>query len=130
MFEKYVIVPGTLRNVVESGRATAYELGVRMPYYRGLGLSMVEDVSVTVDGVRADPAATTFTVHGNSYPLTGLGEVVDDRWELGEVATVRVDHPGGLASGVHDVEVSQRLRISYMPVPGGGRARAEVELSA
>ncbi|PRY13405.1 C-glycoside deglycosidase beta subunit domain-containing protein [Kineococcus rhizosphaerae] len=130
MFEKYVIVPGTLRNVVESGRTTGFELGVRMPYYRGLGLSMVEDVALTVDGVRAAPEGTTFTVHGNSYPLTGLGEVVDDRWELGEVATVRVDHPGGLAPGVHDVEVSQRLRISYMPVPGGGRARAAVELSA
>ncbi|WP_432493278.1 C-glycoside deglycosidase beta subunit domain-containing protein [Kineococcus auxinigenes] len=130
MFEKYVIVRDTLRNVVEGGRTTGYEVGVRMPYYRGLGLSMVEDVSVTVDGLRAAPERTTFTVHGNSYPLTELGEVVDDRWELGEVATVRVAHPGGLAPGVHDVEVSQRLRISYMPVPGGGRARAEVELSA
>ncbi|NAZ84318.1 hypothetical protein GTR02_21175 [Kineococcus sp. R8] len=129
MFEKYVIVPGTLRNTVAEGRSTGYEIGVRMPYYRGLALSMVEDVALTVDGVRALAEATTVTVHGNSYRLTELGAVTDDRWELGEVAVVRVAHPGGLAPGEHDVEVVQRLRISYMPVPGGGRARAVVELS-
>lgn len=124
-----MIVPGTLRNVQRQGRATGYEVGVRMPYYRGLGLSMVEDVAVTVDGVPADRSRTSFTVHGNRYPLEGLGEVADDRWELGEVATVTVEHPGGLAPGEHDVSVSQRLRISYMPVPGGGRASAVLELT-
>jgi hypothetical protein len=70
----------------------------------------------------------TLTVHGNSYPVTQLATVFDDRWEMGEIATLRVSQPGGLAPGSHDVSVAQRLRISYMPVPGGGRDAKTLEL--
>ena len=120
MFDKYIIVEDTLRNVVNGADVTGFELGVRLPYYRGLGLSMVEDVQVTIDGETAPAASVALTVHGNTYRLTDLPNIFDDRWEMGEIATVSVEKRGGLAGGEHAVEVSERLRISYMPVPGGG----------
>lgn len=120
MFDKYIIVEDTLRNVVKDDDVTGFQLGVRLPYYRGLGLSMVEDVRVTVDGQTAPAGSVSLTVHGNTYKLTELPGIFDDRWEMGEVATVFVERRGGLAPGEHAVAVSERLRISYMPVPGGG----------
>jgi hypothetical protein len=120
VFDKYMIVEDTLRNVVTGDDVTGFQLGVRLPYYRGLGLSMVEDVQVTVDGETAPASAVSLTVHGNTYKLADLPGIFDDRWEMGEIATVAVDRPGGLERGEHSVAVRERLRISYMPVPGGG----------
>ena len=45
MFEKYMIVPETAKNT-ENG----FQFGARLPYYRGISLSMVEEIVVTIDG--------------------------------------------------------------------------------
>jgi hypothetical protein len=116
MFDRYIIVEDSLRNVGAEG----FAFEIRMPYYRGLGLSMVEDVSVTVDGSRSPREAIRLTVHGNTYTLDALETEYEDRWEFGEPATVTVEAPGGLAAGEHVVANEQRLRISYLPWPGGG----------
>ena len=44
MMDHKMIVAGSLK-AVEGG----FALEARLPYYRGLGLSMVEDIAVTVD---------------------------------------------------------------------------------
>ncbi|MFK0121086.1 DUF6379 domain-containing protein [Streptomyces sp. NPDC090994] len=106
------------------------ELEVRMPYYRGLFLSMVEAVDLTLDGVPVSPEHTTFTVHGNTYSFEELPTVTDDRWEMGERAVLGFETAEPLAPGEHDIAVSVRLRISYMPVPGGGRDRKRLSLEA
>ena len=129
MFDKYIIVPEGFRNTSTGSGVDGYELGVRLPYYRGLGLSMVEAIDLTVDGAPVPAESLTLTVHGNSYPVTELSTVFDDRWEMGEIATLRIAQPGGLSSGTHEVSVAQRLRISYMPVPGGGRDSKILQLS-
>jgi hypothetical protein len=103
---------------------------VRMPYYRGLTLSMVEAVDVTVDGTQIPPERTTFTVHGNTYTFDQLPNVIDDRWEMGERAELTFETDEPLAPGEHDVTVVVRLRISYMPVPGGGRDSKRLTLAA
>jgi hypothetical protein len=121
MFDKYIIVTEGFRNTTAENAVDGYELGIRLPYYRGLGLSMVESIDLTVDGKPVPAESLTLTVHGNSYAVTDLATVFDDRWEMGEIASLRVSQPGGLAPGSHDISVAQRLRISYMPVPGGGQ---------
>ena len=67
------------------------------------------------------PARTTFTVHGNTYTFDRLPQVTDDRWEMGERAELAFETDEPLAREEHEVSVAVRLRISYMPVPGGGR---------
>jgi hypothetical protein len=119
VFDKYIVCEDSLRTTDES--RTSAVVGVRMPYYRGLGLSMVEGVDLVVDGTEVPAAATTFTVHGHTYPMTALPSVLDDRWEMGERAEVGFTLAEPLAPGDHEVTAVVRLRISYMPVPGGGR---------
>ena len=119
MFDRYIVCEDSLRTTDES--RTQAVVDVRMPYYRGLGLSMVEGVDLVVDGHPVAPTAVSFTVHGNTYPMTDLPTVVDDRWEMGERATIGFGVEKPLAAGDHVISAAVRLRISYMPVPGGGR---------
>ena len=101
-----------------------------MPYYRGLALSMVEAVDLVLDGTPVPAARTDFTVHGNTYTFDRMPGVVDDRWEMGERALLAFETDAPLTPGEHEVAVAVRLRISYMPVPGGGRDRKRLTLPA
>ncbi len=127
MFDQYIVCEEGFRTR-EDGRPGGV-VEVRMPYYRGLGLSMVEAVDLVVDGTPVPPSATTFTVHGNRYAIDELPTVLDDRWEMGERAQLAFETDQPLAPGEHDVAVAVRLRISYMPVPGGGRDRKRLTLA-
>ena len=128
MFDQYIVCEEGFR-ALDDGR-TGGVVDVRMPYYRGLTLSMVEAVDLTLDGVPVPPSRTTFTVHGNAYTFDRLPQVTDDRWEMGERARLAFETDEPLAPGEHDVAVAVRLRISYMPVPGGGRDAKRLALQA
>jgi hypothetical protein len=125
MFDKYIVCEDSFRR--DGDRVV---LDVRMPYYRGLGLSMVEAVNVSIDGEQISSEATSFTVHGNMYTFAQLPDITDDRWEMGERAQLHVRPSSRLADGEHEVTVDVRLRISYMPVPGGGRDTKRLMLSS
>jgi hypothetical protein len=96
---------------------TGYRFQTRIPYYRGLGLSMVESVAVKVDNVPIEPSNVRFAVHGNEYRLDELGAAVNDRWGFTEDATVSILQGLDLSPGQHDVELRLGLRISYIPWP-------------
>ena len=128
MFDKYMIVEQGLRNRSEGGKAVGFELGARLPYYRGLGLSMVEDVAVTVDGKAVAREAIALRLRGRRWTLAQMETEFDEAWGMGEVAIVEVDWPGGLAPGAHQLELAERLRISYMPFPGGGKDAKTLDL--
>ena len=69
-------------------------------------------------------------MHGNTYTFDQLPQTIDDRWEMGERAQLAFETDEPLAPGEHDVTVVVRLRISYMPVPGGGRDSKRLTLAA
>jgi hypothetical protein len=88
---------------------------VRLPYYRGQPLSVVEDIAVKVDGTAVPREQVRFSVRGKTWTLDELEENTAERWEFGEVAEVSVVQANGLTAGAHDVEVGVQLRISYLP---------------
>ena len=128
MFDKYIVCEENFRTRDDGRPGGVVE--VRMPYYRGLGLSMVEAVDLVFDGTPIPAGRTTFTVHGNTYTFDQLPHTFDDRWEMGERAELAFETGEPLALGEHDVTVVVRLRISYMPVPGGGRDSKRLTLAA
>ncbi len=117
MFEKYMIVPEKAQNITSGQQTTGFQFGARIPYYRGLGLSMVEDIQVKVDGEPVKPEAIRFSVHGNTYSLAEMETEPEDRWEMGEVAIITVQKEGGLPKGDHLINLMVHLRIAYLPFP-------------
>jgi hypothetical protein len=118
MFEKYIIVENETKNIEENGKITGFQVGARVPYYRGLGISMIEDIQLRVDDKPVEPENILVNLHGNSYTLKQMETEPDDRWEFGEVGILKVSHPGGLEQGKHKFDLLFNLRISYMPVNG------------
>jgi hypothetical protein len=115
MFDKYIICEDGFRNVTTGGQVAGFQFKARLPYYRGLGLSMVEELEIKIDSLQIPRQSIRVTLHGNTYTLDEMESEYHDRWEFGEQGVVTVDLPGGLAPGAHEIEVTPRLRISYLP---------------
>jgi hypothetical protein len=128
MFDKYMICEQTVRNFLSGGRIAGFQFGARMPYYRGLGLSMVEDVAVAVDGEQIPRAQLRLMVNDQTYTLDQLETEYHNVWEFGAVATVTVLKDGGLAPGEHQLELVEQLRVSYMPFPISGRDTKRIRI--
>lgn len=112
-----MIVEDDVENVIENGQITGFQFGARLPYYRGLGLSMVEEIIVTIDGEKIPQEDVQLLIHGNSYTIAEMEFKADESWEMGEVAHVRVRKEGGIAPGKHKLHLYLNLRVSYMPFP-------------
>ncbi len=129
MFEKYMIVAEQAKNITDGTGICGYQFGARLPYYRGLGLSMVEDIKVSVDGRNVEPEKIRFTVHDNIYTLKEMETEGEDRWEMGEIATITVEEKNGLPDGEHNLELLIILRISYMPFPSISKSDKKIVIS-
>ena len=112
MYDQHIIYPGSVRNADDGA---GWQLGARLPYYRGQILSAVEDIALTVDGAKVPREHVRCTVRGRTYTLDELETEYVERWEFGEVAQVSVLQPGGLPPGEHQVTAAVQLRISYLP---------------
>lgn len=117
MFDKYLIMEDTLRNTGPADAPDGFAFDVRLGYYRGLGLSMVEDLAVRVDGEAVSREQIRFDEGSGPLSLDEMATAYDRRWTFGAPATLSVLRAGGLTAGEHQIELSERLRISYLPFP-------------
>tara|TARA_B100000678_G_scaffold162903_1_gene136129 strand:- start:551 stop:937 length:387 start_codon:yes stop_codon:yes gene_type:complete len=117
MFDRYLIVDDSLRNVGPESAPSGFAFDAKLGYYRGLGLSMVEALDITVDGEPVPREAVRFDESNGPLSLDEMETAFDRRWPFGASATITVEQSGGLAPGEHRLEFSQRLRVSYMPFP-------------
>ena len=130
MFDKHMICEEDFVNVFEGKKAIGFSFLARLPYYRGLGLSMVEDVGVTIDGQVIPRKDIRLTFRGLTWTLDEMETEYSNRWNFGEKAKVTALLPGGLAVGPHEIELSERLRISYLPFIPTTKAKKTVQLQA
>lgn len=112
MFDKYILVDGSLR-----GTADGFSFDVMLGYYRGLGLSMIEDLLVSVDGQVVPRDAILFDEGKGPITLSDMAHSYDRRWPFGSKATIAVKHTQPLAAGDHQLSLKEVLRISYLPFP-------------
>ena len=112
MFDKYFICDESFKNVVEDGEVTGFQIGVKVSYYRGVILGIVNDMKVTVDGQTYNKEDMTFTVKAGTFTFEQMAGRDDVRWDFGEVAYLRMKKPGGLTEGRHTVRVFEEIRIA------------------
>ncbi|MGY1802464.1 DUF6379 domain-containing protein [Blastococcus sp. SYSU D00922] len=115
MLDHNVIQGRGFRNVVEGGRVTGFQFELRQPNYRGTAASLLDGVGVVVDGERIPDHVPLWTLQGRTFTLDELRATTDVRWQLDEPAVITVPKPGGLATGVHRLEVVVYLRRPYFP---------------
>ena len=115
MLERTPIQSSGFSNLGPEGARTGFSLRVRQPNYRGIRLSLVEGISVTVDGEEFPAAGNRVRLNGQTYDLAALDSETQARWPVGTAIEVLVDRPGGLEPGVHLVEILLLLRHPYFP---------------
>jgi Domain of unknown function (DUF6379) len=115
MFDNKIIVADSLERLGKADGMKGFAVQARLPYYRGLGLSMVEDIAVSINGEKVPRDRIRFSVRGRRWTLDDMETEYGDRWNFGEKARILVEKPDGLGDGKHEVEVGIRMRISYLP---------------
>lgn len=110
-----------IQSVIVDGVGTGFVVKLKIPYYRGVSLSLIEDMTVTYDDEVFTRDQLNFTVGGQTHTFAEMATISLLRWEFGEKATVFVPRIGGIALGFHRISISVSIRISYM-----GEARPKV----
>jgi hypothetical protein len=118
MPDNHMIFDQGFKNVLENGRITGFQLKVQNMNYRGVPLSLVQGIEVTVDGEVFKEDQIRCTVRGRTYTLAEMEKIGDNqsRWPWLEPVTLTVSKAGGLKQGVHSVKVRMGIRVSYMEV--------------
>ena len=116
MLETHMLNPNGYKNVTEDGKAVGFAFQMRVPYYRGITLSIIRNIEVTVDGDTYPREALTVTVNGETFTLEEARTVISNRWLFGQFGEIAVKKDGGLASGAHHIEVTITVAPSYMPM--------------
>lgn len=113
-----VIVDDSLRNEYRNGKKMGYSFAVRLSYYRGHFLSVIDVLEVCVDGVPVEEKNITFCLNGKEFSVAEVKEAHTEFWKLLDPAVIWIYQPGGLAAGTHEIELNLMLRVPYLPLPG------------
>jgi hypothetical protein len=130
MFDKYLIDAASVRNIGPADAPTGFAFEAKLGYYRGIGLSMIEKLDVSIDGEPVAREAVRFDEGPGALTLDEMETAYDRRWPFGAPATIRVDHPGGFPAGEHDLSLVQQLRVSYLPFPAVNTDSKKVTVAA
>lgn len=127
MFDNNVFIDNSCVNVVENGKVIGYEMETNITYYRGIPLSMVENIRVEVDG-KEEPSESIriSTDKTDWFTLKEAETVTSYKWEYGEPLYIRILKENGLNKGKHKVKLTVATRTAYIPVPLEGNKERTV----
>ena len=130
MAGRQIYNPEGFRNVKKDGSVCGFQFEFKLQYYRGITLSIIRDIKVTIDGEEIPREDISLTVNGETFTLEECRTVVSPlyRWEFGEFAAVTVKREGGLAGGPHHISTLQHIAPSYMPFPIQAVCEADFEI--
>ena len=116
MLETHMLNPDGYKNVSADGKVCGFAFQMRVPYYRGITLSIIRNIQVTVDGIEYPRGALTITVNGETFTLEEARTVISNRWLFGQFGEITVKKDGGLAAGKHHIKTVITVAPSYMPM--------------
>jgi hypothetical protein len=115
MIEDTVIQGRGFHNIVtDDGEITGFQFCMSTRYYRGLWLSQFRAGNIIVDGVEYGKDVVTWELYGKEYTVDQMHTEGKIRWQLPDLATVKVKKPGGLSQGYHEVTVSFAYVNNYI----------------
>ena len=88
---------------------------------------MIHDIRVSVDGIQVNSGGIRFSADGEDwYTLGELETVTTYKWEYGTQGIVRIEQPGGLPAGKHEVCLTVVVRTADIPFPIEGTRVREI----
>lgn len=93
-------------------RGTA-SIAVRLPWYRSLAPSTIEDVAISVNGEPVPSETLTVEINGREDHLAGIAERWQETWFVQDRAIVRFPLGASIVDGP-DVSAALTLRIPYI----------------
>lgn len=130
MFDNNVFKENTCVNVLENDKVTGFELQTNITYYRGIPMSMIEYIKVSVDGTEVPSEDIIISVDKSDwFTLKEAETVTSYKWEYGEPLYIRVNKDGGLEKGTHKVKLTVATRTAYIPVPLEGIKEREIVIA-
>lgn len=130
MFEKYLVHPEDFRNIAKNSKIIGFQVKLRIPYYRGIPMSCVQEITLKLDDQPVPHEKMTIEVKRETFKYSELSTAINHRWEMSDTITVFVEKEGGLSKGEHKVHGYVRLRISYQPHPNIGEDEKLLVLEA
>lgn len=118
MYTAHVITDVGARNIWERGKKVGYCINLKINYYRGLPLSCIDEITLTVDGEKIDPEDMYIQHNGREYHYPDILKddmATDVYWVFGELLRVVIRKKGGIKQGVHHVQLVLGTRRSYTP---------------
>lgn len=112
-FEKRVVRPDGFYNIALNGNQVGFNVDLRINYYRGLPLSSVQKVVLTVDGKEIPEYLTLFELNGKYFTIKELPKIYTEYWGIKTPAHLRVFN-GGLPEGEYDIKVRIEYKSPYM----------------
>ena len=111
-----VVVSDSLKNYYVNGKKMGYQFDIRLSYYRGHFLSVIDEFGIKVDGQEIDNELIKFCINGKEISPVEFDKCYNEFWQISKPATIRVFCPGGLAEGEHNIDVTLMFRSPYMPI--------------
>lgn len=128
MFERYMIDEKSISSEIGDNEVKSFEFNSKLPYYRGIPLSMVEIIKINIDGNEFPLENITLNVRNKDYSLSNREMETIERWEFGEISKIKVDCPDGIKKGKHQLNLQMVLRIGYLPFPALRNFSTEIEI--
>lgn len=130
MFDNNVFIEGSCHNFEQEGKTEGFELMTNVTYYRGIPLSMINEIHVAVDGKEESDEAIRISIDKEDwFTLKEAETVTTYKWEFGEPLYIRVLKDGGLSKGKHNVKLTVATRTAYIPIPLEGIKEREVNIA-
>ncbi len=130
MFDNNVFIDGSCKNILDNDKPAGFELETNITYYRGIPLSMVNDIQVKVDGTDVPRETIQCSVDQEDwFTLNEMTTVTTYKWEYDEPLYIRVLDGKGLAEGDHEVELKVITRTAYIPIPLEGVKKRIVSIA-
>ena len=103
------------KNVIQDDKVTGFQIRVTVSYYRGIQLSQVGGYQVVADGEVFTMDKIRMSLDGEHfYSFEELANMYDTSWDFGVRAYLRVEKPGGLTRGMHEIKVISTVLVPYM----------------
>lgn len=111
-----VVVSDSLRHYYVDGKKMGYQFDIRLSYYRGHFLSVIDEFAIKVDGSEVPAEKIKFCINGKEFSPVEFDKCYTEFWQVTEPATIRVFDSDGLPEGEHKIDVTLFFRSPYMPI--------------